>query len=513
MERAGKGNRVAAQGYWKVPTPWRLLNSMSFVIGLLVALVIVSAAGVIVPQGAPDAAYLQKYGDVVGRLILLFGADHLFRVWWYVALWGVVVASLVVCSLNRLPFISRTVFGRPLLAGPADFKTYELNASIRLPMPGPEAMSQAKRLLKRRRFKWFQRDGRSEGLEAALAHKGSLERLGPFITHLSIALVLVGGMLASLAGSRHHQPAYPGQSFEVPDLSYKESAGFHLGRILGRTSERELIHEEMSFMDWRGLPDIPEKEVSFSLRVDDFEIERTADGMIADYKTTATVLDPDSVLTRVIEVNEPLVYEGYHFYQSSYGYASRALDSVHLLVTDKEGQPVGGHLNVPFDTPVPVPETQLTVVVSDFIADFVYDIETRTATSRSDEHRNPAVLIEVYRRGEKQFEQWLMMRGMGAHSSKDEGYDFRIAGYEPVMYTVLEVRKHPMINVIWAGFAATVVGICLSFYVTQRRIWVGVLERGPRESEVFLAASSRKDKETFRRYFENLLREMKGVAK
>lgn len=510
MEGRRKQKGPAARGHWSVPTPWYLLNSMGFTIGMLVALVIVSAIGVILPQGAPPSIYLSKYGAVFGRLFLLLGFDHLFRVWWYIALWGIVVVSLVVCSLNRLPFLLRSAFGKPLLSNSADYKTYALNASIGCRVSPQRALSEAGSTLKRKGFR-LNDGGRGAGdLTSFLAHKGGLGRIGPFVTHMSIVIVLAGGMLASVVGSKHNQPGYGGETFEVPDLSHRKSVSFHLDRLMGSASEADLLQDEMALMDWRNLPDIPEKRIAFKVRVDSFRIETTEDGRIADYKTTATVFDPDSLFTTVIEVNKPLVHKGYYFYQSSYGYASRTVEKVYLLVTDKSGAPVAGRVEAPFYVPTEIPGTPVTVMITGFLADFDYNIDSKTASSRSDEHRNPAVQIEIYREGEKQFDQWLMLRGMGAHPSKDEEYDFRVMGYDPDMYTVLEVRTHPVINVIWTGFGIAVIGVFLSCYVTQRRVWVGAREEGAGASRVYMAAASRKDRESFRREFEGMVSEIRA---
>jgi cytochrome c biogenesis protein len=316
-----------------------------------------------------------------------------------------------------------------------------------------------------------------------------------------------------MARTEHNQPASGGQTFEVPDLSHRSKLGFHLKRLFGKQSHDVAVADEMTNMDWRRLPNVPEKKVAFRVRVEDFTIETTPAGKIADYKTTATVYDPDSLFTFVIEVNKPLVYKGYYFYQSSYGYEPRTVKSVELMVSDKEGKPVAAHVKLPFKKPVEVPGTDVTLVASDFAADFVYDIATKTVSTRSNEHRNPAVKIEVYRDGEKQFDQWLMMRAMGMHSSKDEKYDFRLLSYVPDAYTVLEVRTHPLMGVIWTGFGMMVVGVFLSFYVTQRRVWVAV---GPGEdgtAEIHLAAASRKDKETFRRQFYGIVDELRRRSK
>ncbi len=513
MVRGTAKRREAAPGYWRVPSPWLLLNSMGFTISLLVTLVIVSVIGVMVPQGAPESAYSAKYGALFGRLIVVLGFDHIFRVWWYVTLWGVVVAGLLVCSFNRLPFIVRSAFGKTFLRSPSDFKTYRLNAELGASSPAVEAMSEVKSALKRRGFRLHECPTSGNTMRPAFARKGGLERFGPFVTHISIVVILLGGMLGSILASRHNQPATGGQTFEVPDLSHRASLRFHAKRLLGRVSELDLLRDEMAYMDWRALPEIPEKKVLFKVRVDDFEIERTPEGRIADYKTTATVLDPDSLFTKVIEVNEPLVYEGYYFYQSSYGYSSRTVELVGLVVTDKTGASVTGRIDLPPSTPVGIPGTELTVEVTDFIADFIYDIETKTAKSRSEEHRNPAVKIVVYRDGVRQFDQWLMFRSMESHSSKDEEYDFRIVGYDPTVYTVLEARTHPVIDVVWTGFGLGVVGIFLSFYVTQRRVWIGVVEGKDNSSEVLLAAASHKGREAFRKEFEEIVEGLRGRLK
>ena len=157
-----------------------------------------------------------------------------------------------------------------------------------------------------------------------------------------------------------------------------------------------------------------------------------------------------------------------------------------------------------------VPGTDVTVVAADFVADFVYDIETKTAASRSAEHRNPAVRIEVYRGGERKFDQWILMRSAGGHPSKDEQYTFVMLGYDPEMYTVLEIRTHPVMSVIWTGCGVMVVGVFLSFYVTQRRVWVAVHPGADGGAEVFLAAATRKDRESFRRDFYRVVDALKG---
>ena len=74
----------------------------------------------------------------------------------------------------------------------------------------------------------------------------------------------------------------------------------------------------MTFSEGRIL-DVPRAE--FKLRLDKFETEYYPKGGVKDWKSTLTVLeDEEPVLTKIVEVNHPLSYNGYVFYQSSYGW-------------------------------------------------------------------------------------------------------------------------------------------------------------------------------------------------
>ena len=63
-----------------------------------------------------------------------------------------------------------------------------------------------------------------------------------------------------------------------------------------------------------------QQALPFSLRCDKFEVSYYDKGMPKDYKSWLTVVeDGKDVLKKVIEVNDPLIYKGIYFYQSSYG--------------------------------------------------------------------------------------------------------------------------------------------------------------------------------------------------
>ncbi len=60
-------------------------------------------------------------------------------------------------------------------------------------------------------------------------------------------------------------------------------------------------------------------ELDFSIRCNSFAIDFYPNGMPKEYTSSLTVLENGrEVLTKTIEVNDPLTYKGITFYQSSY---------------------------------------------------------------------------------------------------------------------------------------------------------------------------------------------------
>ena len=60
---------------------------------------------------------------------------------------------------------------------------------------------------------------------------------------------------------------------------------------------------------------------NFNLRLDRFTTEMYETGGVKDWKSRLTVVEAgQAVLTKTIEVNHPLSYKGFMFYQSQYGW-------------------------------------------------------------------------------------------------------------------------------------------------------------------------------------------------
>lgn len=131
---------------------------------------------------------------------------------------------------------------------------------------------------------------------------------GPLVASFGALLVLLGGMCGSDAAHRLAAAFFASQKMPSGVM------------VLGKGQESNVV----------ATPDFERVEgiLSFSVRLVDFRIERyappegtreAAGGGIRNYDSEVVVLQSGrEVLRKVIKVNKPMHYGGYHFYQEGY---------------------------------------------------------------------------------------------------------------------------------------------------------------------------------------------------
>jgi len=278
-----------------------------------------------------------------------------------------------------------------------------------------------------------------------------LRVFGSLITHLSIALIAAGGVWTAVGGFRQAAPRY----MEAGDVIEAPAGGF-------------------------------------SIRVDAARTEFSDGGVLSEYLSEVTVLENgNEVRQHRIEVNEPLVHNGIGVYQFEMLPSASSVREVLLGVvipadrpgaTDARGAaaPAGEaateaatplHLEVPaaLHERVPVLDTGISVEVLEFLSDFTYDIETRTAGLASPRHDNPAVFVQVWENGRLAGEQWVFA-GVAGHEA--EGLPCRLffLDYIPDFdrgLTRFEFTHQPGTPLLFFGFAALSLGLCLVFWTRK----------------------------------------------
>jgi len=255
---------------------------------------------------------------------------------------------------------------------------------------------------------------------------GRVAKIGSLVTHVSIIVVIAGGLWMSVAGLRRAAPAYlaAGGELEVP-------------------------------------------EGGFSVRVDEAWTEFADSGMPVEYASLVTVLeDGREVRKHRIEVNQPLLHNGVGLYQLEMLPSATTVEDAVLEVVPM-GASQGVRVRAPFGQEVRVAGTALSVKVLAFYSDFTYDIERRTAALKSIRHENPAVLVQVGEAGEVVGERWVFAAFPGHEGDTTLPCRLFLADYTPDYrhgLTRFEISRQPGAPLLYAGFVAMSVGLALVFW-------------------------------------------------
>ena len=443
---------------------WKFLSSVKLAIVLIILLTVASIVGTLIPQGRSLAEYSARYGSLSG-LFLALRLTRLYQSAWYLALLLLFAANTIVCTISRFGPKWRRAF-RPVPETEAkSVASMRASARFRLPLTLAAAGDRVAGRLKSRRYRLD--ESAKEGKTVILARKRRLGWFGSDIVHLGLLVIIAGGFTSGLGVRRAELALTDGQTADVP-------------------------------------------HAAFQVRLDKFETEYYPQGGVKDWKSTVSVIESGApVLTRVIEVNEPLTYKGISFYQQSYGWdwtRSRL-----VLELRKPGDPaVLKTVTLDVGRRAAVESPDVTgVSVRRFVPDFVIG-EGNQVRSRSEEPNNPAALVEAWKGEEPVFSGWVFAKfpDFGQGHAPDKAADAPklavvLKDYSAAPYSVLEAAKDPGANLIWLGCLLISVGFFLAFYWPPREIRV-VLEESQGKVDLAAGGQASKSREAFQAEFDGI---------
>ena len=316
-------------------------------------------------------------------------------------------------------------------------------------------------------FKPLESSG-EEGLQL-YAEKGNFTRLGVYVTHLSILLILGGAVIGVFFGYNAVLNLPEG---EVSSFAYKD---------------RETK--------------IP---LGFDLRCDNFEVEYyQGSDMPKAYRSWLTVIkNGKEVMKKSIAVNDPLSYEGITFYQSSFGTVPRGMQNGTLVlkVASANGKPE--QVNTKIGGSFTIPGTSVTGHVTDFSPALSFD-ETGRAFTYAENLSNPAIFVEFSEADKMIYSGWILKRYPQTWLLKD-GNKVEFLDLWGVEYTGLQVRKDPGVLIVYLGCIIMSIGLYMTFFMSHRRIWVSISEEKG-SAKVVIGASANRNKAAFEQKIDKLI--------
>ncbi|MEW6387284.1 MAG: cytochrome c biogenesis protein ResB [Thermodesulfobacteriota bacterium] len=404
---------------------WGSLTSIRLTVFLLLVLALVAIIGTLLPQGEPLDFYLARYGNSAGAFLWRFRLTQIYYGPWFLGPLSLLAANLLACLVHGLPQALSRV-SRPF--------TGEVAAAL------PE----------RGRFSWpaevdphgavvtaFRQElGRPRRLvfpdqEIYLVECGRFRPLGPYIIHLALLLILVGGVL---------------------------------GKFWGLTGSLALGQGETAQTFVKD-PRRPEQALNFQVRLDRFQVRFYPSGVPEEYRSDLTFLQDGREVRRAIcRVNDPVSFGGLTFYQSSYG--AQPTGPIRFKVCRGEDcHPV----EAPWRRRVELPGGQAQIIALRLEGDL--------------QGLGPAVQV-AYKRGPGHPQIFWVSQNHpelagkpGSPFWQPDEYRLTLTDLPFRYYSVLQVKKDPGVWWVYGGFILVLAGLFLAFFRSPQR-WALILKKG-----------------------------------
>ena len=266
--------------------------SIKLAMFLFLFIAITATIGTVIQQNERPESYIQEYGENTYRWFLRLGFTDVYHTWWFTSLLGLLCINSLTCFHKRFPGVWRSM--------KQDRVSVSLDFVKGMKQQAEVSIASSKEMVSQQLAQYFIEKGykvlaKSDPGEVTIyATKGVLGRVGAHMAHLSATVIIVGGLIGTYYGFQEFGVCLEGQTYHIP----------------------------------RG---------NFDLKIDKFWIDYHENGSVKSYNSTLTVVDGGkSVVTKTISVNDPLVYKGIWFYQSSYGDAWDQIEVARVNIKDKE---------------------------------------------------------------------------------------------------------------------------------------------------------------------------------
>ncbi|MCK5544046.1 MAG: cytochrome c biogenesis protein ResB [Desulfobulbaceae bacterium] len=430
-------------------TIWLFFSSVKLALFTLIILAIASIIGTVIQQNQSPEFYVKQFGSSTAKLFQILDIPHMYDSWWFISLLVLLSLNLIVCTLDRFPFLWRMAT-RDNLATPYETlkkmvfkKTFFTKSSPSEIADTVDSIMEDSGWLPEKTYS--KKDG-----TLFFSQKGRWTRLGLIAIHVSILVIFMGAMIGKILG-------YKG------------------GLMLPETNTSDHIYQ---YGTNKKLP------LGFEIRCDHFQISYYDNGSPKEYRSELTILENGQEVKKTsIVVNDPLNYRGFTFYQSNFQ-AIEGQFTAHIR-NEKTNSELTFRLRAGKETAW---ESEgITFGIINMMGPMMGG-KYRYKIWFSD---NKAESVEF----------WIDGSATARIERPDTSYSFTV---KQRYATGLQIAKDPGVWWVYTGCFMMLAGLYIVFFLSHRRVWVHIAEDGE-QTRILVCGSVNKNKIDFEKNFQKLI--------
>lgn len=453
---------------------WNFFSSVKVGVWIIIILVVASAIGTLFPQemyippGETASSYYAEQYGVIGDLYYKLGFHNLYSSWWYIILLAALATSIIIASLDRFIPLYRSLKNQRVTRHDSFLKRQRI-FGVTKTTDADNILPNLKEELENKRYKVKEENGN------LFAEKNRFSRWGAYVNHTGLIIFLIGAML------RYFPGMYVDEFVQLRDGETKA--------VPGTDGEYYITNNEFIVEFYDG-----EEDERFQ-----GAIERTDSGLVVkNYQTNATlykrvgdvVPGKEPELSKVqeypIRVNDPLKFDGFALYQTSYK-LNEFVSMSFELERKSDGETFG---DFTIDLLNPQDRYDLgdgyAVEIMDYFPDFMFN-DDGEPTTQSKAPNNPAFIFKMITPETPDGEVSFVAIRQTLEPLGETEHKLSFKGIETANSTVLTVRKDYTLWILIVGGAIFMIGVAQGMYWHHRRIWIS-----HKDNEIWLAAHTNK---------------------
>ncbi|MCP3872412.1 MAG: cytochrome c biogenesis protein ResB [Desulfobacteraceae bacterium] len=440
---------------------WQFFSSVKLAVYTLVLLAATSVIGTVILQDGTPQRYIQTYGEPFYNLIRVFNIDDMYHAWWFLGLIVILCINIVVCSIERLSSTWKIIFPKKIKFNSNRFRKLKNLQTFEVKKDAQYLSKEYEGFLSKSVGNVLKEQ--TETNMVLYAEKGRWTRIGIYVVHSSILLLLIGALIGSLFGFK---------------------ANLQLGE--GETSDTVFVVKKKTPI-----------KLDFSIRCNDFDVKFYDTGAPEEFRSNLTIIEggKDS-FTQDIIVNQPLRYKGINIFQSSYG-QTQPNGAIFEIIRQSDKSVTNHTLKIGQE--IDLPDGEGTFKLEGFLPQFDF----------KENNLGAAFVGRITQKDNKSFQIGLPIRFPTFDRMRKGSFAFVVKEFEQGYYTGLQITKDPGIWYVYSGFILMIIGCWITFFMSHQSYFIEIENAGGNHSKVSISGTTNRNSQGMKLKLKKIVTQLK----